>query len=71
MSESDLLIIEFCRDTGEVKKHVVRSTPLHGETKPLTGKRALLSAIGMLIEGRTLRAGDRLTVRIPVAGEDV
>lgn len=70
MSEP-VLIVEFCRNDGEVTKQIVRSIRLNGEPKPMTGKRALLSAIGMLIEGRMLRAGDRLTVRLPVEGEDV
>jgi len=63
MPEPELLIVEFCRDGGEIKRHLVASARVCGDSRPTAGERALLIAIRMLAERETLRPGDRLTVR--------
>jgi hypothetical protein len=71
MAGPNLLVVELCRDGGEVKKHIVADARVYGKSSPSVGERASLAAMGMLAQCGELRAGDRLTVRLSVEWEDV
>jgi hypothetical protein len=53
------------------KKQFVYSARVYGKSRPEAGERALLAAIGMLVQSESLRTGDWLAVRIPIRGEDI
>jgi hypothetical protein len=71
MSEPDLLVVEFCRDGGEIRKELVVHARMYGESSPTAGERAVMTAMALLADAKTLRPGDRLTVRLPIEGEDI
>jgi hypothetical protein len=71
MPGPNLLVVELCRDGGEVKKHIVADARVYGKSSPSVGERASLAAMGILAQCGELRAGDRLTVRLSVEWEDV
>jgi hypothetical protein len=68
MPGPDLLVAEPCRDGGEVKKHIIAD---HGRCSPIVGERAILVAARMPAQCGELRAGDPLSVRLPIEWEDV
>jgi hypothetical protein len=69
VSKIDLLIVEFLREGGEIKKQLVCSSGLnHART---AGKYAALTVMGMVAEAKELCPGDLLTVRIPIEGVDI
>jgi hypothetical protein len=63
----DVLVVELCRDDGEIRKHILADPGLCRTV----GQRATLYAAGMLAQCGELRAGDRLTVRLPIEWEDI
>jgi hypothetical protein len=71
VTDPNLLVVELFREGEEIKKRFVSDGPLSGETKPTLGKSAVLAAMAMLAESQALQPGDRLTVRVPIEGEDI
>jgi hypothetical protein len=71
MSRPDLLIVEFLRESGEIKKQLVSSSGLTRMPGPTAGEYAALTVMGMVAEAKELRPGDRLSVRIPIEGIDI
>jgi hypothetical protein len=64
-SEPDSLVVEFARDGEAPETQLVLGLSVD---RARAGERALVYAIGMLINRRLLLVGDRLTVR---AGDGV
>jgi len=71
MPDSDLLVVEFSRDGEDPVKELVVDEKVYGPPEAEGGMRALLAAVAMMFQRKGLRAGDRLTVRLPIEGLDI
>jgi hypothetical protein len=68
VSKTDLLIVEFLREGGEIKKQLVCG---FGPNHARASKYAALAVMGMVAEAKELWPGDLLTVRVPIEGVDI